>query len=195
MRRICLLLAIAAAPLASKPLSQGERDFAMSNLHASRKMFLDQVAGLSEAQWKFKPAPDRWSIAECAEHIALAEDFLFDLVTGKIMKSPPSPRKTAPSREEDEAVIQKVGDRSKKFNAPDPLKPTGRWPDMETLVRHFKESRARTIRYVETSSDDMRSHVLQGRDAYQWLLFISGHTERHVAQIDEVKADPNFPRD
>jgi hypothetical protein len=31
-------------------------------------------------------------------------------------------------------------------------------------------------------------------DAYQWLLLISGHTERHLAQILEVKADPNFPR-
>ena len=195
MRRICLLLAIAAAALASKPLSQGERDFAMSNLHASRKMFLDRVAGLSEAQWRFKPAPDRWSIAECAEHIALAEDFLFHLVTEKVMKSPPSPGKTPPSREEDETVIKRVGDRSQKFNAPDPLKPSGRWPDKDTLIPHFKASRGRTISYVETSTDDMRSHVLQDRDAYQWLLFISGHTERHVAQIDEVKADSNFPRD
>ena len=43
-------------------MTQEERDFAMSSLHASRKLFLDAIAGLSDAQWKFKPAPDRWSI-------------------------------------------------------------------------------------------------------------------------------------
>ena len=34
---------------------------------------LAAVASLSPAQWTFKPAPDRWSIVECVEHVALAE--------------------------------------------------------------------------------------------------------------------------
>ena len=34
----------------------------------------------------------------------------------------------------------------------------------------------------------------QPLDAYQWLLFISAHSERHTKQILEVKADPNFPQ-
>jgi hypothetical protein len=32
------------------------------------------------------------------------------------------------------------------------------------------------------------------QDAYQLILVIAGHTERHVAQIDEVKADPRYPK-
>ncbi len=31
-------------------------------------------------------------------------------------------------------------------------------------------------------------------DAYQWVLLISAHCERHMKQIEEVKADPNFPK-
>jgi hypothetical protein len=31
-------------------------------------------------------------------------------------------------------------------------------------------------------------------DAYQWLLFLSGHTMRHTAQIREVKAGAAFPK-
>ena len=91
MRQIILgVLALATAFAA--PLEQGERDRAMSHLHATRKAFLDSVAGLSEAQWNFKPAPERWSVAECAEHIAVSEDSLFDLIQ-KVMKSPAAPEK------------------------------------------------------------------------------------------------------
>jgi hypothetical protein len=31
-------------------------------------------------------------------------------------------------------------------------------------------------------------------DGYEFILFIAAHSERHVKQIDEVKADPNFPK-
>ena len=34
---------------------------------------LDAIAGLSPAQWTFKPAPDRWSIAEVLEHLSHTE--------------------------------------------------------------------------------------------------------------------------
>jgi hypothetical protein len=31
-------------------------------------------------------------------------------------------------------------------------------------------------------------------DAYEWLIFMSAHTKRHTLQIEEVKADPKFPK-
>jgi hypothetical protein len=31
-------------------------------------------------------------------------------------------------------------------------------------------------------------------DTYQWILMLSAHSERHLAQLLEVKADPNFPK-
>jgi hypothetical protein len=45
----------------------------------------------------------------------------------------------------------------------------------------------------------MRNHVtespmLGAMDAYQLMLLISAHTARHTAQIEEVKAHPNFPK-
>ena len=199
MKNSILILALIMAPLGAQTLSQSERDFAISNFHASRKMFLDSIAGLSEAQWKFKPAPDRWSIAECAEHIAQSEDMLYQLVTEKILKSEPAPREKPASREQDEALLKGVRDRSVKANAPEFLQPTGRWPVRKEIVAHFNESRDRSIDFVKTTQDDLRAHStphpkLGTLDAYQWLVLISGHTERHTAQIGEVKADPGFPK-
>ena len=198
MKSSVLLLAVAIAPLLAQSLSRGERDFAMSHLHASRKLFLDAIEGLSEAQWKFKPAADRWSMAECAEHIALSEDSLFRLVTEKVMKSEPATGNKATSREKDQKVIAMVRDRSQKAKAPELVRPSGHWATREALVQDFKRSRDRTIGYVETTHDDLRSHSgthpVGLLDAYQWVLLISAHTERHTAQINEVKEHPGFPR-
>ena len=192
-----LVVAVCTAP--AEPLTRGERDRAMSHLHATRKLFLDSIAGLTEAQWSFKPAPDRWSIAECAEHIAVSEDMLFLLVTAKILKSPPAAeRKSGPS-DKDELVLRSTADRSRKVETADFLRPKGRWPTREALVAQFKQSRDRTIAFVEATAEDLRAHsapnpVYQSLDAYQYILLMAGHTERHVAQINEVKADPNYPK-
>ncbi len=85
MRSLCctLLIGISLLPLYAEPISKGDREFGMSALHASRKLFLDSVAGLSDAQLNFKPAPEKWSIAEVAEHIALARTVHFSSLGGR----------------------------------------------------------------------------------------------------------------
>jgi uncharacterized damage-inducible protein DinB len=201
MKKLFLLLSLAALPVPASPqaLTQVERERAMSELHATRKQFLDSVAGLSEAQWNFKPAPEVWSVAECAEHIALSEDRLYELVTQNLMKTPADPEKKAEVKGKDELVLEKTVDRSQKFQAPEILRPTHQWPSKDDLIAHFKESRDRTIAYVETTPDDLREHFVTHPafkllDGYQWILLISAHSHRHTLQIEEVKANPTFPK-
>jgi uncharacterized damage-inducible protein DinB len=194
--RTALILALAGAPLWAQALTQGERDFVMSELHATRKTLLDSVAGLSQAQWNFKPAPDRWSIAEIVEHLVLSEDYMFQSAQ-EMLKSPAvTPR--AADRGQDAKVLSRMADRSHKAQAPAQLQPTGRWASPAVLVEQFKLRRDRTITYLQTTQDALRAHLSgtgpDAFDAYQALLMISGHTARHVAQIEEVKADPNYPR-
>lgn len=180
----------------AEPLNQGQRDRAMSILHSSQKLFLDSLAGLSDAQWSFKPDDTTWSIAECAEHIAVSEETIFGLV-GKIMAQPVAPDKKALTP--DETLIKLVTDRSQKAQAPEFLKPTHRWPTREALVSHFRQKRAGTISYVETTKDELRSHfgphpLLKELDAYQWILLIAAHSERHTLQINEVKTHAKYPK-
>jgi hypothetical protein len=201
MMKLFLLLPLAALAVPALPqsLTKEERERAMSELHATRKLFLDSVAGLSDAQWRFKPAPEVWSAAECAEHIALSEDRLYELVTLKLMKSPAEPEKKAEVKGKDELILEKTIDRSQKFQAPEMLRPTHQWPAKEELIAHFKESRDRNIAYVEHTPDDLREHFVPHPafkllDGYQWVLLISAHSHRHTLQIEEVKANPNFPK-
>ncbi|HWQ54626.1 MAG TPA: DinB family protein [Bryobacteraceae bacterium] len=199
MRALLCLLCLLPATAFPESLSRGERDRAMSELHATRKQFLDAIAGLSAAQWNFKPSDTAWSIAETAEHIAVSEDFLFELVTKKVMASPAQPEKKEEVKGKDETVLTLIRDRSTKAKAPETLLPKRRWATPQEVADHFGQSRNRTITYIETTPGDVRAHFARHPaagllDAYQWVLLISAHSARHVVQIEEIKADPRFPK-
>jgi hypothetical protein len=196
--KLLLLSLLITAPGFAQPLTNLERERALSELHAGRKLLLDAVAGLSEAQWNFKPAPDRWSVAEVAEHITLAEDFLFN-ASQQILTSPAAPERKAEVQGKDELVLTKTLDRSRKGTAPEPLVPSHKWASHQEMIEQYKKSRDRTIAYISSTQDELRSHFYKHPaydllDAYQWLLFMAAHSERHILQLKEVKADPNFPK-
>src|SRR5258708_31658447 len=119
MRTLPLLLLTAFALFAGDTLSQHDRDFAMSHMHASRKLFLDAVAGLTPEQWNFKPGPDRWSVAECAEHIAISEDFIAG-ITAQLLKSPAAPEKRSQVAGKGQLVGKIVPEPVQKFQAAQP---------------------------------------------------------------------------
>ena len=213
MRRnlMALLLACLTAATQAQPSSiainltqpakaaADERGFALQYLQNTREKFLTALGSLSEEQWKFKPATNRWSIAEIAEHIVLAEEQLYGFVTGKLMKAPLAPNGKR-SAITDQQVIAATNDRSKQFSANDRGLPTGRWASKEETLRNFEQTRARTVALIKTTSEDLRHRLAmnpaagQEIDAFQWLLFSGAHCERHVAQINEVKADAKFPQ-
>ena len=77
---LCLVLTLALASVAqttaapaSTTLTAEEREAALRSLEGTEDAFLQSIAGLSDKQWRFKPGPDRWSIAEVSEHIAISE--------------------------------------------------------------------------------------------------------------------------
>jgi hypothetical protein len=181
----------------AQSLSQADRDRAMKYLQSTEQGVIDATKGLSPAQWNFKPAPDRWSVAEVTEHIAAAEDMLFGMVTTQVMSAPARPA-GEDVKSIDDFVMMALPDRSKKLQAPEPLKPTNRYGSPEASLKHFEESRAKTEDFLK-KTDDLRAHASDSPmgkklDGYEWILFIAGHSERHTKQINEVKADPNFPK-
>src|SRR5438128_9091601 len=100
-----LTLTMAASAQTAQTLTQADRDKAVAELEGSRQAFLDATKGLSPAQWNFKAGPDRWSIAECAEHIALSEEFIFGVVTKQVMSSPVTPEKRDAVKGKDESIV------------------------------------------------------------------------------------------
>lgn len=201
MKKLICMIApmLSVASLLAAPLTQAERDHAIAELTASRQQFLDSVAGLSPAQWNFKPDANTWSVFECAEHIALSEDFIFGTVVRKqVMNSPVATDKK--SAVTDEFILKAVANRTQKFKAPEPITPKHTFSSPQELIEHFKQSREQTIAYIRDTQDDLRAHfgdhpVLKTLDAYQWVLLVSAHTQRHTAQLNEVRANANFPKE
>lgn len=170
----------------------------MSHLHATRKLFLDATANLTPEQWNFKASPEKWSIAECAEHIAASESYIWALVERLAAAPASKPEEIEKTKGKDDAVMKMVPDRSSKFQAPEPIKPKKLSADPTEYIAKFKAARDKNIAYVEKTDASLRDKVMPHPamgplDAYQWALLVSAHSERHVLQIQEVKASAGFP--
>jgi hypothetical protein len=179
-------------------ISKKEKKFAEKFLKDTENGVFKAVKGLSDAQLKFKPGPDRWSVEECVKHIAITESALWKM-TDATIKQAPNPDKRSEIKATDEQVIQKVEDRTTKVKTFDPLKPENTpYKSLDEALDSFKTARARLIDYVKSTNDDLRNHVavlpIATFDCYQMILFIGAHSNRHTQQIEEVKADPNFPK-
>jgi uncharacterized damage-inducible protein DinB len=168
---------------------------------STQKDFLKSIDGLSEVQWKFKAAPERWSVAEVAEHIALSEEMFNENITGKILKTPAATaEQKAKTQGLDDKILQGLPDWTNKFKAPEKLQPASKFASAKEAAKAFNARRDALIALAnKTPESELRSHVsgpspMGDLDGYQWMLFMASHTRRHVAQIDEVKADPSFPK-
>jgi hypothetical protein len=190
---ICLF--VTAAAFAADAPAASDRAALIAQLDRTQSRFLASVEGLSEAQWNYKAAPDRWSIAECAEHITAAESFIrkmaADSMKGELAAG-------AAGTNQDEKILTFLVDRSTKFKAPEPLMPTNRFGSPAAAMAAFQKERAETIA-LASGDVDLRTHgtkhfALGDLDSHGWFLFLSAHSERHTLQIDEVKADPGFPK-
>jgi hypothetical protein len=167
-------------------------DLLVKELERTQARLLKSVEGLSDAQWNYKPAPDRWSVAETFEHITAAEPFIRNLV----VKSLETPAKEGSKK--DDLILKGVTDRSTKFKAPEPLMPTKRFATREEAIAAYRKERAETIK-LAAGDADFRAHgtdhfAFGPLDSAGWVLFLSGHSERHTLQIDEVKATEGFPK-
>jgi uncharacterized damage-inducible protein DinB len=148
-------------------MTPAERDKLLKNLEESRERLLLTAKNLSREQLHYRPAPDRWTVAECLEHISLVET----RVLGAIHKT---------------------------LEAPEPLVPTGRWPD-DQLLNEFEGTRQQTRAFAVSTTADLRHHfykhpALGELDLYQWMILIAAHCDRHRVQSEEVMASPDFPR-
>ena len=155
------------------------------------------IEGLSAEQRSFRPAEDRWSIADCIEHITVVENFVLGNIQ-KMLQAPPEPARQDEVRGKEQVILERVPARERRVKGPAEVQPQCRWPEFEELVRQFEATRERSVRFSAVTQAELRHHFfphpfLGLLDCYQWLLFLSAHCERHVRQMEEVKTAPGYP--
>ncbi len=156
------------------------------------------IGGLTAEQWTFQPGEGAWSIRECADHIFVIERLLLQTVRD-LADYPADPERAARLQGKDERLLAALADRGFKVRNPFPTRPSGEADSPENLTRSFLELRASVLGYARTTADSLRDHVarhplLKDLDGVQWLLLISAHTDRHIAQIEDVKLHPGYPK-
>lgn len=188
-----------AGTLSDKTLTKEERKSAVTMLKETRGKVTSAAEGLSANQLNYKKTPETWSIAECLSHIALTENLLWSgLEAG--MKGPANPDLRDSIKMKDADIIPMMTDRSVKRSAPEVLKPSNAtWTGASGAIAEFKKQRTEHIKYVRTTTEDLRNHVISMPgggyvDAYQMLYLMNGHAERHYKQIEAIRADPGFPK-
>ena len=173
-------------------METSDRIALVGELHATRTAFLEALAGVSEAQAKFKLAPDRWSIEECAEHVVLVEKGMLKRVTDE---SAVSARNERPGRQEE--IRGSTLNRANKRESPAHVVPSGRFGSLAKALEQFSVNRDQTIGYVSDCNDDLDArsivHPIGPMTCHECLIVIANHPLRHLGQIREIQETPGYP--
>ena len=174
-------------------LGDEERAKTIRLLRESQKAFLEAVGALTDAQWSYKPTPDRWSVGEVAEHLVLAEAALFANLE-RALSQDPDPAWRTRTTGKTEFLERVLVSRDGKAQAPESVRPLGQLTRAEVLNR-YKDIRAKTLEFAQHTDHPLkavtREHpfpIFGTLSGYQWLLYIPLHNVRHNQQIDEVES-------
>ncbi len=194
---VCYMLVTVCTVFSQPPsqITRDERTSAIKYLKRTQNKLNSSVKHLSSDQVKFSPGEGKWSILECLEHIAESEKTIFQIISSSVKESLEDASTT--STLSDEEIVMLITDRSTRGEAQGSLIPNGRYTEMGEALRAFDERRKSAISYVKNTDHPLHRYTIQFPfgviDAYQVLLFMSGHTERHILQIEEIMNHPYFP--
>jgi hypothetical protein len=170
-----------------------ERQRLVAHLEMTAAWLPDEVSGLSPAQLQFRPAPGVWSILEVMEHLTIASPIYWRQFH-EAMKMPAGRSKPLGK---DEDILWYGIDRTRREKAIPTEEAKGQLRDLRSALAALRRLHAEMLQYASKTADDLRAHYVerQRSDAYQWLLLISTHEQRHILQIREIKAHPTFPKE
>jgi len=188
----------------SEALASDLRDM-WDQLEAIRRDAKALVSGLRPDQLAWRPAPDRWSIAECLDHLSRMAEVVMPSIDagianararGWLRRGPyrPGPlqrwmlRATEPP--------PKVRVKVKGSLGPTP----GRAPE-ECVSRFFSFQDEIQLRLASASDLDL-GRIKIPSPVVSWIryplgfafLFLLAHERRHLWQAWQVRRDPGFPK-
>ncbi len=189
---VALLATVATRPLLADGMTPGDRQRLLAHFEMTEAWLVSETSGLSPAQLKYRSTPESWSVMDVVEHLAVAEAQYWD----QLQKSAKQPPSTSKGDATDAGILWYGIDRTRRQTTGEARVPTGRWSDMKESLAEFRRLRATMVQYAKTTEDDLRARrLIDGNmDVYQWFLMISSHSQRHILQIREIKANAEFPK-
>jgi hypothetical protein len=178
--------------------TESDRQYLLENLTRTRKAVIQETDKLTPAQWKFKESPERWSINQAVEHMALWE-LLFDREISQALSAGAQPE-WAKTAKPDSVILGFIMEEkphvSTEYTKPFTFSlPMGLNEGKNNLAWWLK-MREESITYLKGATEDLRAYYLKaGRpNVHQVYINAFGHIDRHLRQIRKIKQNPNYPK-
>jgi DinB superfamily len=164
-------------------------------LEKSANEFLAAIDDVNEEQWNFKGTGIRHSIGEEAEHICFAEQELQRVIINAL-KVPADPKRAAELEGKEEKVRTLLLDAEK---GPENFQARGRLNSKLEVLEYFPMAHKKLLQLL-AGAKDLSTHIYKhpGKaygdlTALQWFYYVAYHKERHVKQIEAIKARADYP--
>jgi len=161
--------------------------------------FMAAISNLTDAQADFRPNENQWTIAEIVEHVSIVNDGFLRLAH-KLLKEAESAAK--PPKTDLNLGHTSLDENGRQhpepFQAPDRVRPQGGARIADSLAKigatlaGLMEIRSR-LEAVDLSEQIFPHPFLGPINAYQWLVLLGEHEDRHRGQIDRLKSTAGFP--
>jgi hypothetical protein len=176
--------------------TETDRKYLLDNLSRSKQEIINETKNLSEKQWNFKESPDRWSINEVVEHIAIWE-LLFMHDISRSLGSEPNPENAKVKPDSNfvnfimEATPHHSLEYTKPFSYTIPMGINNGKNNLAWLLKMRDESLA----YLKTETKNIRNYYNRGNsNVHQLYIYVFGHTDRHLRQLKKIKQHPKYPK-
>jgi hypothetical protein len=191
-----ILLAVAGVAQSSKLWTAADRQYLLENLQRTKNEIIRATENLTEAQWSFKPAPDKWSIGQVLEHLGLYER-IFEQEADIMLSTPPEPDlyKAAYA---DSVYINWMNDPS-AHKAEKNATPLGLMKGKDNLT-FFLFGRESILAFVQNTSYDLKAHYTfrwgdeKRRSIHSLMVIHFAHTDRHLKQMERIKKSEGYPQ-
>src|SRR5215470_7199236 len=194
---VCLL--VSAHIFAQTLWTDSDRRYLIENLKRTRDLVIEETKNLTEQQWTFKEAPDRWSINQVVEHLAIWE-LLLDREVSQALVAGPQPDLVKKNERTDSSVLAFLMEEkphiTTEYTKPFTFTvPMGLNSGKNNLA-WFLKMRNESLNFLDSTKTDLRYYFLRaGRgNVHQVYITIFAHTDRHLRQIRKIKSNANYPK-
>lgn len=164
--------------------------------------------GLNDEQARWQPSPERWSVADCIEHLNVTEEQILPVLTRTIQEAQKSrdPQPLLPERFRHGFVgnflVRMLEPPPRwRLRAPGPYQPAAGERSFEEIRTRFADLHDRLLEQVDASRGLHLARVkmaspfarLLRLSLGQWFAFLAAHDRRHLWQARQVRGDSRFP--
>jgi hypothetical protein len=188
-----LVLTGLAGRIHSDTLSNKERNKIINQLIATNAVLAEHISSLYPKQLNYKPA-HKLSVKEKIYHLVVIENNLWSLAKAGLQKHAAM---GSYQNRNDQVLITSIAKPQEYTEQLFQLQKV-KFKSINQAMKLFKENRKEISTYIKTTTDDVRSHIVQtplgNLDIYQLMLVSLTCTDYYINQIEAVLSDTNFPK-